>query len=247
MAAGPGFKPPGQRIVVYPRFLKKLETVLATGKVGLDMEGGHDIAYERILNECNCWRDDCRPIFLAEDSEAIGHGPVLAEKVCEWMNTACQTAAGGYRQVLENGPDKCSLESDSESEDHGEQWSYANIYTPNMLGPDRKPRSGGPQLLSKEHLRAQRAAAAQRTSDSAGPTTQAKMAAGSCEPTIQAPTSSRLPTPLNSDDDSEEMTWDHKRHLAAAKRKSGRAGGLGTVAGLGETDTRATRSRPSRT
>jgi hypothetical protein len=37
------------------------------------MDGGHDNAYEPIMDECRAWRDDCKPIFAQEDSEAIRH------------------------------------------------------------------------------------------------------------------------------------------------------------------------------
>jgi hypothetical protein len=47
----PNFQRRGQRIILYPKFLTKFETVLTTGNVGFDMNGGHDIAYERVMAE----------------------------------------------------------------------------------------------------------------------------------------------------------------------------------------------------
>jgi hypothetical protein len=41
-----------QRVVICPPSLSKLETVLVTGNIGLDIENGHDIAYHRILSAC---------------------------------------------------------------------------------------------------------------------------------------------------------------------------------------------------
>jgi hypothetical protein len=128
------------------------------------MDGGHDVAYERIMQECSGWRDDCKPIFVREDSEAIGNWPVLAENVKIWMEDARLIAVGGYRRVLENGPDVCDSESDSENSDHGEEIPYTSAYTAEMLDEDGKPKNGGPQRLSEEQVRAQRAAAAQRAS-----------------------------------------------------------------------------------
>jgi hypothetical protein len=43
-----------------------------------------------------------------------------------------------YRQVLEDGPDVCDSESDSEYSDHGEDWKLSEMYAPDMLGPDGK-------------------------------------------------------------------------------------------------------------
>jgi hypothetical protein len=127
--------------------------VLTTGNVGSDLDGGHDIAYERIMSECQCWREDSRPLFLPEDSSEVARWPVFAEKVKIWMESARQIAVGGYKKVLENGPDRCSSESDSENSDHGEMWSYESTYTPEMLGPDGKPKNGGPPRarFSKAH------------------------------------------------------------------------------------------------
>jgi hypothetical protein len=71
-AGDPSYQRSGQRIIVYSKFLTKFETVLTTGNIGLDMDGGHDIAHERIMAECQYWREDCRPLFLAEDSTEMG-------------------------------------------------------------------------------------------------------------------------------------------------------------------------------
>jgi hypothetical protein len=55
-----------QRVVIYPPSLSKLETVLVTGNVGLDMENGHDIAYQRILSACSLYENP--PVFFSADS-----------------------------------------------------------------------------------------------------------------------------------------------------------------------------------
>jgi hypothetical protein len=132
-----------------------------TGNVGLDMDmdGGHDIAYERIMAECLTWNGNCRPIFMSEDGSDLGNCPVLVEKVSIWMEEARQIAVAGYKQVLEDDPDVCDPESDSENSDHGEMWRYSDIYTPEMLGPDGKPKTGGPQQLSAAQVLDLRASA----------------------------------------------------------------------------------------
>jgi hypothetical protein len=99
MASDASYQRRGQRIIVYEKFLSKLQTVLTRKNVGFDMEGGHDVAYELIMEEYQCWREDCKPIFVREDREAIGNWPVLAEKVKIWMENARQIAIGGYKRV----------------------------------------------------------------------------------------------------------------------------------------------------
>jgi hypothetical protein len=58
------------------------------------------------------------------------------------MEDARHFAVEGYKQVLENDPDVCDSKSYPENSDHGEMWSYADTYTPDMLGPDRKAKNG---------------------------------------------------------------------------------------------------------
>jgi hypothetical protein len=47
-------------------------------------------------------------------------------------------------QVLEDGSDVC----DWEHSDHGEKIPYSSAYTPDILGPDGKPKREGPQKLT---------------------------------------------------------------------------------------------------
>jgi hypothetical protein len=72
--------------------------VMTTGNVGLD--GGRDISYERIMNECQMWNECCRPLFMPEDSSDLANWPALAQHVAEWMEDAKRTAVAGHRQVL---------------------------------------------------------------------------------------------------------------------------------------------------
>jgi hypothetical protein len=151
----------GKRVIIYPSYLSKFGTVAATGNVGFDLEGGHDIAYQRIVNQCRSLRDDCQPTLIREDAD-LSEWPGIAEKVPIWMATARQVAVGGHKKVPENGPDTCNSESDSENEQHVD--ILKRMYTEDMLGPDGEPKNGGPVVLSEEQVRAQRAAARQAKS-----------------------------------------------------------------------------------
>jgi hypothetical protein len=51
-ASGPNFERRIQHIIVCPKELTKFETVMTSGNVGLDLEGSHDLEYERIMEEC---------------------------------------------------------------------------------------------------------------------------------------------------------------------------------------------------
>jgi hypothetical protein len=215
------------------------QTVMTSGNVGLDMSGGHDIAYAKIMEECSGWCADCRPIFVREGSEAIGNWPVLAEKVSIWMEDAKLIAVGGYKQVLEDGQDRGSSDSDSEHGDHGDEMSNESMYTPEMLGPDGTPKNGGPQRLSSTQALALRAAARSAPSSS-GPSRTRTPSTSTTEgedsvdewyrehpevPKCGKEVSSRLPTPLNSDNEDEEeyRSKDQTRCLSPAKRMAGRA------------------------
>jgi hypothetical protein len=75
--------------------------------------------------------------------------PVLPQHVTEWIQDAKRVAVSCHRQVLEDGPDVCDSESDSENSDHGEMSTYTDMYTSEMLGPDGKPKAGPQHLMSK--------------------------------------------------------------------------------------------------
>jgi hypothetical protein len=133
------------------------------------------------------------------------------------MDDARQIAVAGYRQVLEDGPDVCDSESDSEHSDHGEDWSYPEMCTPDMLDANGKRKSGGPQQLSAAQVLALRAAA-QRTSSSVEPTTQSSQKPLSLSQELITQASSRPLAPLNSDGESTEPPKDLKKRRASAKR-----------------------------
>jgi hypothetical protein len=146
------------------------------------------------------------------------------------------------------------------------------MYTSEMLGPDGK-KIRGPQVLSSLQVMVLRAGARfepRLGSDASGVTTTSGTDGEDSvdeyyrnhpeEPKCGDLVSSRLPTPVGSDnEDQEEMSENQKRCLASAKRKaekSGRAGGQAIrgescsnqmAAGLGSTGTRVTGDHPSKT
>jgi hypothetical protein len=130
-----------QRVIVYPAFLNKLGLVLATGNIGMDPEDSRQQAYESILEQSAFWPEASRPVMLPEDSEALTRWPVLAANVFSWMEDPKRIVVAGRRQVLEGGPDVCNSETDAEYSDHGEMWTDADMYTPDMIGPDSKVRT----------------------------------------------------------------------------------------------------------
>jgi hypothetical protein len=125
----PDFKRLGRRVIVYPKFLNKLGLVLATANIGLDTEGRRDLGYEKVLEQSMTWPESLPPVMLQEDSPERSRWPALAQHAQKWMEDAKRIAVAGYRQVLEDGPDVCDSKSEAEYSDHGEQWSYADMYT----------------------------------------------------------------------------------------------------------------------
>jgi hypothetical protein len=100
----------GQRVVIDPKEMTKLEEVLSTGDPNIDSENGHPVAYTQILQVSQTF--EYPPIFLKEDSEQITSNPDLAPKVPVWMNTAAQVATGNRKMVLEDGPDVMNSDDD---------------------------------------------------------------------------------------------------------------------------------------
>jgi hypothetical protein len=88
----PNYLRRGQRVIVYPKFLTKFIPVMTTANVGLDVDGGHDIAYEHIMAECQTRSSECGPLFLPDGDEDLKRLPVLAEKASIWMEDARQIA-----------------------------------------------------------------------------------------------------------------------------------------------------------
>jgi hypothetical protein len=241
-----GSKRPGQRVVIYPPELEKLATVISTNDARADSEYGHGIACERILSASESF--DNPPKFFPSDHENF-EGFVDPPKVAEWMNLSSQIATAGRRQVAEDGPDTCSSDSDSDTEQHGD------VILDGYVGI--KTDSNGNPISSGHRMSTEQAEALRRASN-------------------PPPEEVRKATPVNSDnEDQGEMSEDQKRQQASARRRTGKesapsvpqesshsmstrsqvksaqkervAGGARVTAGSGEKDTRATKSRPSKT
>jgi hypothetical protein len=129
------------------------------------------------------------------------------------MQEAKRIAIGNYRQVLEDGPDKCDSESDNENSDHGEKWLDSEMYTPDVMNEDGKPD------MTRARSSTEQANA---------------LRARSGGPSVQEP-AQRQHTPAHSDEDDAdfESDWFQTRTKASAKKKTGRAGCLVTVSGKG--------------
>jgi hypothetical protein len=139
----------GQRVVIYPKELIHLETVLSTANPNVDPENGHPIAYQRVLAAAAEFENPT--LFLKEDSDAIVSDPVKAEAVPKWMCMAERIATGSRPRVLEDGPDTFHSDEDVEEE----------VEADNELGmcaPGVDPTLG-PKVLSKAEVARQRAAA----------------------------------------------------------------------------------------
>jgi hypothetical protein len=140
----------GQRVVMYPKELSQLETVLSTGDPNVGSEDGHPIAYSAILQAAQSYERP--PLFLREDHDLITSDPEKAEKIPEWMNTAAKVATRNRRRVLEDGPDVMnSDEEDALKEEHGDE--LEGMYTAGM------DLEKGPVKLTHAQVAAQKAAA----------------------------------------------------------------------------------------
>jgi hypothetical protein len=153
----PDYKPPRQRVVVYPEFLDKLGVVLATRNLGIDQNDSKWPAYEAILSQSMTCGDNCRPMMLPDGDERFSQWPELARNSEEWMEDTKRVAVAGYRQVLEDGPEFCSSESEAGYSDRGEEYSIAEMLTPDMLDAKAKP------MVARATLRARGMAGGQTT------------------------------------------------------------------------------------
>jgi hypothetical protein len=99
-----------------------------------------------------------------------------------------------------------------------------------MLGPDGKPRNG-PPVISTAQANALGGAAHLMVPQ---PGCSSEFSTSGTDTSVGSDSIwSRSPTPLNSDEDSGELTVDQKRKSATAKKMAGRAGGQGTVRAAG--------------
>jgi hypothetical protein len=70
--------------------------------------------------------------MLPEGDSALAQWPELARNSREWMEDAKRIEVAGYKQVLEDGPDVCSSESEAEDSDHREMCLNDTMYTPDI-------------------------------------------------------------------------------------------------------------------
>jgi hypothetical protein len=80
---------------------------------------------------------DCGPFMLSENDEQLSQWPELACNSEEWMKDSKRIAVAGNRQVLENGSESCSSESEAEYSDRGKV--PEGMYTPDILDALGKP------------------------------------------------------------------------------------------------------------
>jgi hypothetical protein len=193
----------GKRVVVCPKELSHLDTVLNSGDPSVDSE--HLLAYQVILDQAQTF--EVPPVFIKEDAESIMAHPEMSLKVPSWMCIAERIATGSRKRVPEDGPD--TWHSDDESKTDIEADKETNMYTSEM-DPNL-----GPQKLSMQEAARQRAAfQASRFSTSS---TEVSSDFGNSIVSSQA--SSRQATPMNSDDD-EYMTEDQKRAVNLGRKMS---------------------------
>jgi hypothetical protein len=207
----------GQRVVIYPKDLAQLDTVLSTGDPNIGVESGHPIAYERILAHAQTFENP--PIFTKADADRVTSDPKLAELVPDWLCTAERIATGSRRRVPEDGPD--TWNSDDEAMENVKADEEVGMYTAEM------DPSKGPKMLSSQEVARMRAAAnALKCSQSSGFSTSTSDASSDfgnsiISSRVSSPQPTRQSTPANSDDD-EALTEDQKRVVAHAKKCSTR-------------------------
>jgi hypothetical protein len=140
-AEPPTGKRPGQRVVIYPPELDRLQSVLSTDKSQWDVADGPEEACERIASARDSFEH--LPLFFTSDQEELKN-QVDPSKIDEWMTTAFQIATGGRKQIPEDGPDVMNSERHSDNEQHGDQLpgAYIGIQT----------NSNGDPLGSAHHM-----------------------------------------------------------------------------------------------
>jgi hypothetical protein len=68
----------------------------------------------------------------------------------EWMEDAERIAVAGYRQVLEEGPDKCDSESAAEDSDHWQKCRDEEMCTPDIMDEKGKPVLSRARLATEQ-------------------------------------------------------------------------------------------------
>jgi hypothetical protein len=201
----------GKRVVVYPKELSHLDSVITSGDLSVDDE--HVIAYQAILEHAQSF--EVPPVFIKEDADSIAAHPEMSLKIPSWMCLAERIATGSRKRVTEDGPD--TWHSDDESKTDSEADKEANMYTSEM-----DPKKG-PQRLTSHQAAVLRAAAQSRASTPVpSSTSSSDVSSDFGNSIISTPVSSRQATPLNSDDDDESMSYDQQRALGLGKKMSQR-------------------------
>jgi hypothetical protein len=235
-----GSKRSGQRVVIYPPELEKLGTVIATKNAGADSEEGHEIACERILSASNSFEHP--PKFFPSDHEDF-KGLADTPKVMEWMNLSSQIATAGRRQAAEDGRYACNSDSDSDTEQHGEVIydGYVGIKTDSNGNP-----IGCEHGISNEQTEAQRRerqweANRPKTGVSGKDSDSGEVPKGKSSENERTKSTK---APANRSESSHSMSTRSKSKNTQQERE---AGGARVTTGSGQKDTRAAKSRPSKT
>jgi hypothetical protein len=105
---------PGQSVIVYPKFLDKLDYILSSGEIGSDPIQSRRPAYEAILIPSMTRPGGSRPIMLPEGYPRLSPWPIIALEAAECMEDAKRITVAGYRQVFEDDRDLCEYESGAE-------------------------------------------------------------------------------------------------------------------------------------
>jgi hypothetical protein len=134
--------------------------------------------------------------------------PEMAEKVPGWTHSAEQISIGGRIQVLEDGNDVCNSESDSDNDDHGSDVKDAHKDIPTDSHGD--PLGSG-HKVSTEQANAIRASSKQANSQ-----------ASRMDPAPE-PVQERKATPMNSDEEDQNLSYDQQRAIEHAKKSAARS------------------------
>jgi hypothetical protein len=165
------------------------------------------------------------------------------------MNLSSQIATAGRRQVAEDGPDTCNSDSDSDTEQHGEVIldGYVGVKTDSNSNP-----IGSEHKITNEQAEAQRRAA-QSTALRFEKGTSGKGHGGGGAPggnssekgrAKSANRSETSQTPTSRPEGSNTMST---RGKSKTTQEEGIAGGARVTTGSWKKDTRAAKSRPSKT
>jgi hypothetical protein len=159
----PTGKRAGQRVVIYPPELDRLQAVLSSERSALDVAVGQEEACERIVSARDNF--DHPPMIFSTNQEELKHH-VDPSKIDEWTTTSSQIATGSRRQVPKNGPDVMNSESDSDNEQHGDQLDNAYVDIP--TDSNGYPKGSGHKVTNDWADQARRTAKGEAAQDKNG-------------------------------------------------------------------------------